>query len=132
MRRLILVCLMLSSVSQAQEISCSARHPAKDIVFDEGSNSLSMIPANQLLLGGGMYGSDPREHAELKGDYQKFKGGYKLLFKFPGNEPKWFACYYGQGGGVVLFHKMKDNYKSCTVEIRNKPDNKVSAKIACK
>jgi hypothetical protein len=135
MRRLILVCLILTPAIKAQEFECPKFYPSQDTVLTEvpyKHNGKGVVAKAELHGATWMGGDFNDRFGVMQGPPEKkVKGGVDVDVP---TFARWLVCDYG--GGVRWWEELKlDNkkVKECTMQVRNKVDgNPMDVKLACK
>lgn len=108
-----LLLALLVAPAAAQVIECPKSHqslPLASAAIREGAD-------HQVELAGG--------------DETKTRDGYDILYRFPGREVKWLACYYGRNGEAERYERMSERAKECRLQVRESKAS-VTAKMTCK
>lgn len=111
--RALLLALVLAPAAHAQVIECPRSHQALPLTaaaIREGAD-------HEIELAGG--------------DETKARGGYDILYRFPGREVKWLACFYGSKGKGERYERMDERAKECRLQVRESKAA-TTAKMTCK
>lgn len=111
MKALLLACLVAPAAA-AQVAECPQSHQSQRLT----SAAIREGAEHQIELAGG--------------DETKTRGGFDVLYRFPGREVKWLACYYGSTGAVDRYERMDEGAKECRLQVR-KSRAVVTAKLTC-
>jgi hypothetical protein len=111
MRALLLACLV-APAAVAQTVECPQSHQSQRLT----SAAIRAGAEHQAELAGG--------------DETKTRGGYEILYRFPGHEAKWLACYYGSKGDVEQYKRMDERTTECRLQVRESRAA-VTAKMTC-
>jgi hypothetical protein len=112
MKALLLLCL-ITQAAVAQVAECPREHQSLRLT----SAAIREGADHQIELAGG--------------DETKIRGGYDILYRFPGREAKWLACYYGGRGEAERYERMNERTKECRLQVRESK-SVVVAKTTCK
>lgn len=136
MRKLLLVCLLFSPVTQAQDISCPKFYPSEDTVLAElpyQHNGKGVLKKQELSGAGWMAGDFDDTLGEMDGGSEKVKGGVDIAVS---TTAKWFVCWYGGGRAVAWWEELKPGANkagNCKIQIRNKVGrDPMDIKLVCK
>jgi hypothetical protein len=89
-------------------------------------------PQKAALMAGAIRVGPAGDRVELAGgDIRESKGGYEIVYHFPGRETKWLMCAYGKGGEIQRFERMSERATECKLQVRESKRD-VSAKMTCK
>jgi hypothetical protein len=111
--RALLLNLLVAPAAVAQVAECPRSHQSLSLTaaaIREGDD-------HQIELAGG--------------DKTRTRGGYEILYWFPGRETKWLACYYGRNGEAERYERMGERTKECRLQVRESK-TEVTAKMTCK
>ncbi|MDB5745472.1 MAG: hypothetical protein JWP72_320 [Massilia sp.] len=135
MRAVLLACLIVAPVAQAQVIECPKFYPWQDTVLAEvphGHKGKGLVRKGQLMdatLNEGEF--NQRSFGELQGGRKNLKNGWEVDYpSFPG--PKWFVCFY-EPGNVTWWEQLDNKPLSCKLKVVKKNSKgMMDAALTCK
>lgn len=125
MKKLLFPALLLAPMAQAHDVACPKFYPWEDTRLAEVPyrHQGVGIVAKSELTGASAMGSPPsvKPPMEFRGaPERKIKGGIEIEMPL---DTRWFVCYYGTGGSITWWEKLRHDpkrVKRCTLKILDK------------
>lgn len=119
MKTAMLMLLLVSAHSKAEEIVCPAELPASAVTVSHAPTGWTgFVPTNLALNAVGVTLGPLADRATLIGDYRKLThGAYSVTFSLKAaqkHEP-WLMCQYGDSNDIVIAKRLANTVDTCLV-----------------